>query len=117
MFTLRKTKTVTTPVEAPVDTTLQRLDNLEKRLRGLEDHYTELEHAISEKEQAFKDSLEEYKTTVNTTVADFTSRVLELQQELRKTGHYSVKHDELNKLVGKFAEAFENIKKDMELPF
>ncbi len=104
-------------VEAPVDTTAQRLDNLERRLRNLEDHYTELEHAISEKEQAFKESLEEYKNTINTTVADFTSRVLEMQQELRRTGHYSVKHDELNKLIGKFAEAFENIKKEMDLPF
>lgn len=117
MFTLRKPKVVTTPVEANADIVLQRLENLEKRLRSLEDHYTELEHAISEKEQTFKESLEEYKVTITTTVADFTSKVLALQQELRKIGHYSVKHDELNNLVGKFAEAFESIKKDMELPF
>ena len=119
MFTLRKPKVVTTPVEANADIVLQRLENLEKRLRSLEDHYTELEHAISEKEQNFKESLEEYKVTITATVTDFNSKVLALQQELRNIGSYSVKHNELklNNLVGKFAEAFENIKKDMELPF
>lgn len=120
MFSLRKKKTVMqpSPVVQVLDAiTAHRLDNMEKRLRDVEDHYTELEHSIAEKEQRFKEALEAYKAEVNSVIKTFTERVMHIDKETVNALHYSVKRDELFKLISKLAETLNGIKTDMELPF
>lgn len=124
MFFKKKVQSAVLFTPRPEEDLAARMEKVERRVRNLEDNLLEMEHETLTKEQNNSDELSEFKESVDgaveridETLNKFCAKLQELDNEIKKTAHYSVKHEELLKVLNRLSTFINDMKNDIEMPF